>query len=71
MHPTIAPLTVDPSRINIIREISRSDASSIFEVDLDGQKYVLKLYHDNGDPGYTEKGRDLNRFAYKKSSRFW
>lgn len=38
---------------------------------MDGQKYALKLFHDNGDPGYTEKGRDLNRFrcelnAYKK-----
>jgi serine/threonine protein kinase len=72
MHPRNDLLTdVDPSRINIIREITRSDASSIFEVDLDGQKYALKLFHDNGDPGYTEKGRDLNRFrcesnAYKK-----
>lgn len=62
---------IDISRIKIITEIARSDASSIFEVDLDGQKYALKLFHDNGDPGYTEKGRDLNRFrcesnAYKK-----
>ncbi|KAL3468845.1 serine/threonine protein kinase [Aspergillus californicus] len=57
---------VDPSKIHIIREIACSDASSIFEVDLDGQ-----LFHDNGDPGFTEKGRDLNRYrcevnAYKK-----
>ncbi|KAH2200672.1 hypothetical protein KXW59_003354 [Aspergillus fumigatus] len=22
----------------------------------------MKLFHDNGDPGFTEKGRDLNRF---------
>ncbi|KAJ6128114.1 hypothetical protein N7471_009331 [Penicillium samsonianum] len=63
MHPTSAPLTdVDLSRINISREISRSDASSIMH---------LKLFHGNGDPGYTEDGRDLNRFrcefnAYKK-----
>lgn len=72
MHLRSASLTnVDPSKIHIIREITCSDASSIFEVDLDGQKYALKLFHDNGDPGYTEKGRDLNRFrcelnAYKK-----
>ncbi|KAJ6186997.1 hypothetical protein N7519_001905, partial [Penicillium mononematosum] len=57
----------------IIRQITCSDASAIFEVDLDGQKYALKLFHDNGDPGYTQKGRDLNRFrcelnAYKKLS---
>ncbi|KAJ5124085.1 serine/threonine protein kinase [Penicillium bovifimosum] len=62
---------MDPSNIHIIREIWRSDASSIFEVDLDGQQYALKLFHDNGDPGYAENGRDLNRFrcelnAYKK-----
>lgn len=72
MHPKSAPLTdIDPSRIHLSREITRSDASSIFEVELDGQKYALKLFHDNGDPGYTEKGRDLNRFrcesnAYEK-----
>ncbi|OJJ50354.1 hypothetical protein ASPZODRAFT_157240 [Penicilliopsis zonata CBS 506.65] len=72
MHPRKAALMeIDPSRIKIIKEITRSDASSIFEVDLDGQTYVLKVFHDNGDPGYTEKGRDLNRFrcesnAYKK-----
>jgi hypothetical protein len=59
------------SKIHIIRQITCSDVSSIFEVDLDGQKYALKVFHDNGDPGFTEKGRDLNRFrcksnAYKK-----
>lgn len=72
MHPGSAPLTdMDISKIHISRDISHSDASSIFEVNLDGQKYALKVFHDNGDPGYTEKGRDLNRFrcefnAYEK-----
>ncbi|KAK2785198.1 hypothetical protein FQN52_008534 [Onygenales sp. PD_12] len=72
MRPRSASLTtVDPSKIHIIREITCSDASAVFEVDLDGQRYALKLFHDHGDPGYTEKGRDLNRFrcelnAYKK-----
>ncbi|KAL4913046.1 hypothetical protein BDW62DRAFT_214558 [Aspergillus aurantiobrunneus] len=33
------------------------------------------IYHDNGDPGYTENGRDLNRFrcelnAYEKLLSF-
>ncbi|KKZ61624.1 hypothetical protein EMCG_03870 [[Emmonsia] crescens] len=60
-----------PFNIQIVRQITCCDLSAIFEVDLDGQKYALKLFHDNGDPGYTEKGRDLNRFrcelnAYKK-----
>lgn len=39
-------------------------------VSLDGNSLTLQQYHDNGDPGITEKGRDLNRFrcelnAYK------
>ncbi|KAL2825165.1 serine/threonine protein kinase [Aspergillus cavernicola] len=50
-------LDLDPSRIQIVREITRSNASSIFALDLDGRKYVLKVYHGNGDPRYTEKGR--------------
>lgn len=67
-----APLSnIDPSKIHIIREISRSDASTLFEVDLDGRNYAWKVYHENGDPGFAENGRDLNRFrcevnAYKK-----
>ncbi|RDW64340.1 uncharacterized protein DSM5745_09751 [Aspergillus mulundensis] len=50
-----------------------TDASTIFEVDINGKKYATKVYHDNGDPGYSKKGRDLNRFrcevnAYKNLS---
>ncbi|KAK4869231.1 hypothetical protein LT330_006231 [Penicillium expansum] len=64
-------MDINPSRLNVIREITQADASSIFEVTLDGQRYALKLFHDNGDPGYADNGRDLNRFrckynAYKK-----
>ena len=72
MRPKSGPLReIDPSTINIVAHITSSDASSIFEVEVDGQKYVLKLFHDNGDPGYAENGRDLNRFrcefnAYEK-----
>ncbi|KAJ5697247.1 serine/threonine protein kinase [Penicillium malachiteum] len=62
---------IDPSRVQISRKIACSDASTIFEVDLDGQKCLMKVFHDNGDPGYTARGRDLNRFrcefnAYEK-----
>ncbi|KAE8337279.1 hypothetical protein BDV24DRAFT_177796 [Aspergillus arachidicola] len=71
MNPSAPLAEIDPSNINILSEISHSDASSIFKVDVDGQKYALKLFHDNGDPGYTKNGRDLNRFrcesnAYEK-----
>ncbi|KAL2811077.1 hypothetical protein BDW59DRAFT_155583 [Aspergillus cavernicola] len=64
-----------PANIRLIREISRSDASSVFEVELDGEKYAMKLFHNNGDPGFAENGRDLDRFrcelnAYRNLSKF-
>ncbi|RAK99977.1 uncharacterized protein BO80DRAFT_456105 [Aspergillus ibericus CBS 121593] len=52
----------EPSDIQIEREIAASPASSIFEIKVDGQTYAMKLYHDNGDPGCTKKGRDLDRY---------
>ncbi|OGM39208.1 hypothetical protein ABOM_012230 [Aspergillus bombycis] len=53
---------VASSKIRIIKEIHRSDASSIFETEFDGDKFAMKLFHNNGDPGFAENGRDLNRF---------
>jgi len=52
-------------------ESQYSDESSLLELNLDGQTYALKLCHNNGDPGYSESGRDLNRYrresnAYRK-----
>ena len=55
IHLRSASLHMDPSNLHIIRQITRSDSSAVFEVDLNGQKYALKVFHDNGDPGYTEK----------------
>ncbi|CAI7581709.1 unnamed protein product [Penicillium bialowiezense] len=55
-------LDLDPSGIVISREISCSPSSTIYEIQLAGNTCVMKLFHDNGDPGYTPKGRDLNRF---------
>jgi hypothetical protein len=46
-------MEIDPSKIHIIRHITSPNASLIFEVELDGQKYALKLFHDNADRGYT------------------
>ncbi|CAG8418180.1 unnamed protein product [Penicillium salamii] len=72
MHPKCALIKdIDSSKIQFVKEIASSDPSSIFEVDLDGQKYALKLFHNNGDPGYAANGRDLDRFrcesqAYEK-----
>ncbi|KAJ5267890.1 hypothetical protein N7478_010698 [Penicillium angulare] len=55
----------------IRREMSRSNFSSLYEVQLFGKRCIMKLFHDNGDPGYTRTGRDLDRFrcglrAYQK-----
>ena len=59
---------MDPSNINIIRQFTCSDSSAIFEVEFDRQKYALKLFHDNGDPRYTENGRELNRFCCESNA---
>ncbi|KAJ6013430.1 hypothetical protein N7540_008021 [Penicillium herquei] len=50
------------SDIEIKRELSRSKASTIYEIRLSEKPCIMRLFHDNGDPGYTKKGRDLNRF---------
>ncbi|KAE8152884.1 hypothetical protein BDV25DRAFT_127640 [Aspergillus avenaceus] len=55
-------LDLDPCDIVIQREISRSEASSVLEVRICGNTRVMKLFHDIGDPGYSRRGRDLNRF---------
>ncbi|KAB8273199.1 hypothetical protein BDV30DRAFT_211032 [Aspergillus minisclerotigenes] len=55
-------LVFDPSSLRIGKELKSSEASSIFEVELRGHRYAMKVFHDNGDPGFTRKGRDLNRF---------
>ncbi|KAF4183443.1 hypothetical protein CNMCM8694_002438 [Aspergillus lentulus] len=68
-------LDLDPLDIVIQQEISRSEASTVFEVQICGKTRVMKLFHDNGDPGYSERGRDLNRFrcelnAYRNLLKF-
>ncbi|KAL4742448.1 hypothetical protein BDV11DRAFT_211459 [Aspergillus similis] len=42
---------IAPADIHIEREINRTEASSVYEIELDGATYAMKL-----------KGRDLNRF---------
>jgi hypothetical protein len=44
MHPRKRYL-LDPgfSDIRILKEVGRSDASLIFEIELDGEKYAMKL----------------------------
>ncbi|PLB43416.1 hypothetical protein P170DRAFT_451430 [Aspergillus steynii IBT 23096] len=55
-------LNTSPGLLQIGKELGRSEASSIFEVEIQGTRYAMEVFHDNGDPGFTEKGCDLNRF---------
>lgn len=44
MHPqSVSALDLDPSDVVIKREISRSEASSIYEAELFGETIILKL----------------------------
>ncbi|OJD12016.1 hypothetical protein AJ78_07333 [Emergomyces pasteurianus Ep9510] len=69
-------IDIDPSRMSIIKELKASKASSIFYVNYNGKPRVLKVFHNNGDPGYASDGvRDLNRArceirAYCKLKRY-
>ncbi|KAL1999751.1 hypothetical protein VTN02DRAFT_4068 [Thermoascus thermophilus] len=55
-------IQIDPTKITIIKELKRSEASSIVHVNYDGKPRVLKVFHNDGDAGYADDGvRDLNR----------
>ncbi|EEH19928.2 hypothetical protein PABG_02187 [Paracoccidioides brasiliensis Pb03] len=55
-------IEIDPTKIRFIKELKRSEASSIFHVNYDGKPLVLKVFHNDEDVGYADDGvRDLNR----------
>ncbi|PGH35720.1 hypothetical protein GX50_01433 [[Emmonsia] crescens] len=55
-------IEIDPKKTKFIKELKKSEASSIFHVYYDGKPRVLKVFHINKDPGYADDGvRDLNR----------
>ncbi|PWY71804.1 hypothetical protein BO94DRAFT_560255 [Aspergillus sclerotioniger CBS 115572] len=60
MHANTS-LRVDSDVLEFCTSLQHSEASSIYEVMLNNDRYCLKVYHDNGDPGYAQDGRDLNR----------
>ncbi|KAJ5288868.1 hypothetical protein N7478_001898 [Penicillium angulare] len=64
LHTTVPePLAkLDSTLIQFKTEIARTPASTIFEVEYYKERYALKVFHDNGDPGFTTRGRDKNRF---------
>ncbi|KAI2729561.1 hypothetical protein DTO027I6_1570 [Penicillium roqueforti] len=59
----LPPLDSDIKLLSIKRDIRHSGTSSIYEINLGSNRYAMKLFHDeNGDPGFADNGRDLNRF---------
>ncbi|EEH03295.1 conserved hypothetical protein [Histoplasma capsulatum G186AR] len=55
-------IEIDPLKTKFIRELNASETSSIFHINYNGKPRVLKVFHNNGDPGYAGDGvRDLNR----------
>ncbi|KAK2767690.1 hypothetical protein FQN54_003848 [Arachnomyces sp. PD_36] len=55
-------IEIDLMKVEFIKELKASEASSIFHVECDGEPRVLKVFHNNKDPGYADDGvRDLNR----------
>ncbi|PKY01498.1 putative DEAD/DEAH box helicase [Aspergillus campestris IBT 28561] len=56
MNAVMNLLTADPSSLQIVKELKSSDASSIFKVTDLGHRHALKVFHNNGDPGFTKKG---------------
>ncbi|KAM5457632.1 hypothetical protein MaudCBS49596_000830 [Microsporum audouinii] len=55
-------IEIDSTKIQYIKELKRSEASSILHVKYGGKPRVLKVFHNNKDPGYADDGvRDLNR----------
>ncbi|RJE24487.1 hypothetical protein PHISCL_03179 [Aspergillus sclerotialis] len=55
-------IEIDPTKIKLIKDLKTSEASSISHVTYEGEPRALKVFHNNGDPGFADDGvRDLNR----------
>ncbi|KMU84565.1 hypothetical protein CIHG_02349 [Coccidioides immitis H538.4] len=73
---TAFEIKIDPADMTFVKLLKASEASSIFQVDYRGKPRVLKVFHNNGDPGYaSDRVRDLNRSpseirAYCRLKRF-
>ncbi|KKZ63789.1 hypothetical protein EMCG_01893 [[Emmonsia] crescens] len=53
---------IDFARVEFVETLKDSEASSIFHVNYYGKPRALKVFHNNGDPGYAcDRIRDLNR----------
>ncbi|EER37896.1 conserved hypothetical protein [Histoplasma capsulatum H143] len=69
-------IDVDFSKLELVERLKDSEASSIFHVNYCGEPRVLKVFHNNGDPGYaSDHIRDLDRSrceirAYCRLKRF-
>ncbi|OJD21069.1 hypothetical protein ACJ73_07592 [Blastomyces percursus] len=55
-------IAIDFAEMELIAILKESETSSIFHVNYNGKPRVLKVFHNNKDPGYANDGvRDLNR----------
>ncbi|KAK2807020.1 hypothetical protein FQN50_005594 [Emmonsiellopsis sp. PD_5] len=55
-------VNIDFTKMEFKETLNISEASSIFHVSYYGKPRVLKVFHNNGDPGYAcDHIRDLNR----------
>ncbi|KAI1923304.1 hypothetical protein LOZ52_001046 [Ophidiomyces ophidiicola] len=55
-------ILIDPRNLEFVECLKTSEASSIFHVNYSYKPRVLKVFHNNGDPGYASDCiHDLNR----------
>ncbi|OJD10962.1 hypothetical protein AJ78_08162 [Emergomyces pasteurianus Ep9510] len=55
-------LDIDFAKVEFEETLNVSEASSIFHISYCGKPRVLKVFHNNGDPGYArDRIRDLDR----------
>ncbi|EFW13358.1 conserved hypothetical protein [Coccidioides posadasii str. Silveira] len=55
-------INIDFEKVEFVKTLRSSEASSIFHINYYGEARVLKVFHNNRDPGYaSDHIRDLNR----------
>ncbi|KNG85405.1 hypothetical protein ANOM_007106 [Aspergillus nomiae NRRL 13137] len=58
-------LNVYPDSLRFVKQLKESEASSIFEIEIQDKRYAMKVFHDNGDPGFAKNGRGLEPFSLR------
>ncbi|KAB8215278.1 hypothetical protein BDV33DRAFT_195369 [Aspergillus novoparasiticus] len=59
-------IDINFTQMKLIKELQKSETSSIFHVNHNDEPRVFKSFHNNEDPEYADDGvRDLNRARYE------